>query len=89
MTGPDQIALIPSEGWSWTKWPITDQEDAIEYIRRDPAVLAELPEVKALREALEEADRQLAYLDEKMPTGTTPSVRSRIAAAIREGRNAT
>lgn len=35
-----------------------------------------------LREALEEADVQLAYLDDRQPTGTTPSVRSRISAAL-------
>jgi hypothetical protein len=46
--GPDRIALIPSDGWSWTTWPIHHQDDAIEYIRRDPAVLADLPEGKAL-----------------------------------------
>lgn len=40
-------------------------------------------EVLRLREALREADLQLAYLDERQPTGTTPAIRARIAAALK------
>lgn len=40
-------------------------------------------EVLRLREVLREADLQLAYLDERQPTGTTPSIRARIAAALK------
>ena len=40
-------------------------------------------EVLRLRGALREADLQLAYLDERQPTGTTPAIRARIAAALK------
>lgn len=32
---PERIAVIPSDGWSWTTWPIVRQDDAIEYVRAD------------------------------------------------------
>jgi hypothetical protein len=37
-----------------------------------------------MREALEEARRQLEYLDGRFPTGTTPAVIARIEAALQE-----
>ena len=38
--------------------------------------------VAELEALLEEADRQLAYLDERSPSGTTPAVRAKIRAAL-------
>ena len=68
-------------------------------VKRDDAPLEESPdgadarliaaapdafaEVLRLREALREADLHLAYLDERQPTGTTPAIRARIAAALK------
>ncbi len=74
MSGPDRIALIPSDGWSWTNWPIIDQEDAIEYIRADihqSAIRA--AREQALREA---ADRigKLATHDPALALGTARAV---------------
>ena len=49
---PERIALIPSDGWSWAKWPIRHQEDAIEYVRADLVALPPAP-VDALVKAAE------------------------------------
>lgn len=38
-----------------------------------------------MREALEEAKRQLEYIDERSPSGTTPAVIARIDAALATG----
>lgn len=46
---------------------------------RSTATPARISELAAL---LEEADRQLAYLDERSPSGTTPAVRAKIRAAL-------
>jgi len=45
MTGPDRI-WIDRHGGNWS--PVDGGTQDIEYIRRDPAVLAALPEVQAL-----------------------------------------
>jgi hypothetical protein len=61
MSAPDFIWAADSEpmdaGGVWVPWPI----DATPYIRRDPAVIAELPETKALvAAALQRAVGELA-----------------------------
>ena len=48
-------------------------------------LIAAAPE---LLEALEEARRQLEYVDGRFPTGTTPAVLARINAAIAKARGA-
>lgn len=51
MSGPDRIWVEPTgyrEGW--TGYPDQAVDGDIEYVRRDPAVLAALPEVRALIE---------------------------------------
>ena len=55
------------------------QEANAELIKLAPALAARVAELAAL---LEEADRQLAYLDERSPSGTTPAVRAKIRAAL-------
>lgn len=102
MTTPDKV---------WLDWPQANRGEPVFdnppengfqagqtcYVRRDPAVLAELPEVQALIRAETErcagiADKYHAQAMEwaksqdwlKGHTGETDS--SRIAAAIREGR---
>lgn len=53
MSGPDLIWVEPTgyrEGW--TGYPDQAVDGDIEYVRRDPAVLAALPEVRALIAAL-------------------------------------
>ncbi len=45
MTGPDRI-WIDRHGGNWS--PVDGGTQDVEYIRRDPAVLAALPEVQAL-----------------------------------------
>ena len=57
MTGPDRI-WIDRHGGNWS--PMDGGTQDIEYIRRDPAVLAALPEVQALiAAAYEVAERNL------------------------------
>jgi len=52
MTGPDRI-WIDRHGGNWS--PVDGGTQDVEYIRRDPAVLASLPEVQALIAAAFEA----------------------------------
>ena len=52
MTGPDRI-WIDRHGGNWS--PVDGGTQDVEYIRRDPAVLAALPEVQALIAAAYEA----------------------------------
>jgi hypothetical protein len=82
-------------GWEDTdhdaKWYADWDKPLTEYVRRDPAVLAELPEVRALVAAETERcakiaeDRHLSWNDE---SGVECDVTAcaDIAAAIREGR---
>ena len=57
MTGPDRI-WIDRHGGNWS--PMDGGTQDIEYIRRDPAVLAALPEVQAMiAAAYEVAERNL------------------------------
>ena len=44
--------------------------------------------VRALVEALEHADQQLEYIDQRNPSGTTPAVRAQIAHALSRAKEA-
>lgn len=57
MSGPDRIWAFYSDvfGAMWT--PYID-DGATEYIRRDPAVLAALPEVQAIVDSAVKAERE-------------------------------
>lgn len=94
MTGPDRIWANPYYGMiggSSGIWVVDNGGRGTEYIRRDPAVLAALPEVQALiRQAVEaerEACAQVAH-DWQNETGTDIAASARIcpqiAAAIRK-----
>lgn len=54
MSGPDRIWAYPSYITGWNSAIAHDRFvlNSTEYVRRDPAVLATLPEIKALIEAL-------------------------------------
>ena len=59
MTGPNVIWLEPTgirDGWTGLPHQVVDGDT--EYIRRDPAVLAALPEVQALIRQAVEAERE-------------------------------
>lgn len=84
MTTPDHIFVTPA--WARTFDEKTDPVER-EYVRRDPAVLAELPEVRALvRQAVDKAVRivmdEVGYEEDDL----CPNCRAALAA-IREGRN--
>jgi hypothetical protein len=75
---PGRIALIPSDGWSWTTWPIAHQEDAIEYIRKDVSdalIAAEWEE--ALREAV-----AALHTDDMSPYGAVMREAQRIITKL-------
>lgn len=57
MTGPDRIALRWEVGAAVTSGPLMDHPDYTQYIRRDPAVLAALPEVQDIVRQAVEAER--------------------------------
>ena len=83
-TPPDHIWL--ARAWAETFTTRDERENVEPYVRRDPAVLAELPEVRALVENavtwgfLSAAPGEWRVSDIKR-------VADAIAAAIREGRN--
>jgi hypothetical protein len=88
---PERIALIPSDGWSWTKWPINHQEDAIEYVRADLAALPPAPDalealVKAEHTRLSMTPAQFANMERwRGYTEGLDAMRDAALAAIRAG----
>lgn len=85
MTTPDSVTLYLKEGALQAQpW---GGAEPLQYIRRSPAVLAELPEVRALiRQAVDKAVRivmdEVGYEEEDLCESCRNSL-----AAIREGRN--
>lgn len=61
MTAPDRIWAYPSYVTGWNSANAHDRPiiNATEYVRRDPAVLAALPEVQALVDALRQCRDEL------------------------------
>ena len=51
MSGPEQICLLPSDGWSWMAGRSRHEEDAVEYIRADTVAEMIRQAVTAEREA--------------------------------------
>ena len=60
MSGPDRI--FKHKDWLFTHGPASDPalatQDYIEFVRRDPAVLAAIPEVQAIVDAAVAAERE-------------------------------
>jgi hypothetical protein len=74
MTGPDRIYLDAEDGYFPRCFadPKYCNDPAIEYVRRDPAVLAALPEMQALIRKAVEAEREAcAKLRAKKPKRNT------------------
>ena len=75
MTGPDRI-WIDRHGGNWS--PVDGGTQDVEYIRRDPAVLAALPEAQALIAAAYEVaakrmDAGFSYNDGNAIRALTPA----------------
>jgi hypothetical protein len=104
MTTPERIWADTYSGKSregyWRDEPLAFLNGGTQYIRRDPAVLAELPEVRELLERVDEAVEALDYsaneidnlenvLSDYRGNGSTARIAAErlraILAAIREG----
>jgi hypothetical protein len=75
------VALWANPYWTWGG----RQRDAADVYKsgfRYLAPAATPDTVRALVEALEHADLQLEYMDQRSPSGTTPAVRAQISAAL-------
>lgn len=78
-----------TESGSWYSRPSDDGDKTAAYVRRDPAVLAALPEVQAMIRAETERCAKIAdppLMHRKGKPGLWRARRAAIAAAIREGR---
>jgi hypothetical protein len=91
MSGPDQITAwvwklpYPSKYNGKTEWTadiFPADQDCTTYVRRDPAVLAALPEVKALIEA--ERERCISRVRDNWVAGAKTTL-GEVLAAIRKG----
>jgi hypothetical protein len=80
MTAPDFKMLAPCGGLPTGNYP---EDKLVEYVRRDPAVLADMPEVKALVAAALEGAVKAAESWLTVSMDLNPEIWSELPDAIR------